>query len=122
MTLKNMNVIHEITEIFERMHARLDHRFQQLIRQINSHTNSTNHSHKKSKFNYKIKLIFKNFYFISDDITIVFHPINQIQLEEKINNFGRLTISTTVNHTRLCESVCILLTFDHSLLLFSFLY
>jgi hypothetical protein len=51
MTLKNTNVIHEMNEIFDRMHARLDHRFQQLIRQINIHTNSINYSRKKSKFN-----------------------------------------------------------------------
>jgi hypothetical protein len=49
MTHKNANVFHEITEIFDRMHARLDHRFQQLIRQLNSH------SHQKSILNSKIK-------------------------------------------------------------------
>jgi len=51
MTLKNTSVIHEMNEIFDRMHARLDHRFQQLIRQINIHTNSTNYSRKNSKVN-----------------------------------------------------------------------
>jgi hypothetical protein len=51
MTLKNGNIIHEMNQIFEQMHARIDQRYQQLIRQINSHSNSTIHSHKNSKFN-----------------------------------------------------------------------
>lgn len=38
----NTKLIEEIHDIFERMHSKLDYRFQQLIRQVNQ----------KSKFNY----------------------------------------------------------------------
>jgi hypothetical protein len=41
----NAKIIEEIHDIFERMHARLDYRFQQLIRQVN----------RKSKLNSLIK-------------------------------------------------------------------
>jgi hypothetical protein len=41
----NAKVIEEINEIFERMHAKLDYRFQQLIRQVN----------RKSKFESSLK-------------------------------------------------------------------
>lgn len=58
MTLKNINVIHEMTEVFERMHAKLDQRFQKLLRQVNSHSNSTNYSQNKSKFKSIKKLTF----------------------------------------------------------------
>ena len=44
MTLENWNTIHEMDQVFERLHARLDLRFQQLIRQMHAC------SHKKSKF------------------------------------------------------------------------
>lgn len=116
MTVKHENVIAEITEIFERMHARLDHRFQQLIRQINSHTNS---SYKQSKFNDKIK---DNFVFILENNICIFSPNNQKQLEENIKNFGRLTVSINFNSgMRSCESMCMLLAFNHSFLSSSFL-
>ena len=44
MTLENWNTIHEMDQVFQRIHARLDLRFQQLIRQIHAY------SHKKSNF------------------------------------------------------------------------
>lgn len=109
MTLKNTNVVNEINEIFERMHARLDHRFQQLIRQINIHTNS---SRRKSKFNHrKYSNIF--LIFISDNSSVIFSPINQKQLEETINNFGHITTSINLNGMQPCESMYMHMAFNH---------
>jgi len=52
----NAKVIEEINEIFERMHAKLDYRFQQLIRQVN----------RKSKFesSLKKKINLKSFFYV----------------------------------------------------------
>jgi hypothetical protein len=109
----NTKIIEEIHDIFERMHARLDYRFQQLIRQVN----------RKSKLNSLIK---KNqsemFVFISEETTFSFSPINQIQLEENIHKFGRLTVSTSLNNIERCESVCMHLTLNHSCLFSFFFY
>ncbi|CAF2499089.1 unnamed protein product [Rotaria sp. Silwood2] len=79
MTHKNTNIIYEMDEIFERMHARLDQRLQQLIRQVNTHSNSMIHSQKNR------------------NIALVFCPVKQKQLEEYIDNFGCLTPSKSLN-------------------------
>ncbi|CAF1630222.1 unnamed protein product [Adineta ricciae] len=60
-------------QVFERIHARLDLRFQQLIRQIHAY------SHKKTK------------------PILNFSPTNQFQLEEIIAKLGHITVSTTLN-------------------------
>ncbi|CAF1149461.1 unnamed protein product [Rotaria sp. Silwood1] len=82
MPPKNTNIIDEMNEIFERMHARLDQRFQQLIRQVNIHSNAMIHSQKHK------------------DITLVFCPVKQKQLEENINDFGCLTLSKSLHDIR----------------------
>ncbi|CAF3733414.1 unnamed protein product, partial [Rotaria sordida] len=82
MTLKNTNIVYEMEEIFEQMHARLDQRFQQLIRQVNIHSNSMIRTPKNR------------------DFALMFCPIKQKQLEENINHFGRLTISKSLNDVR----------------------
>jgi hypothetical protein len=61
MTLTNTIIIQEMNEIFERIHARIDQRYQQLTRQINSHSSSMIHSHKYSKFNLTNKTLFSSF-------------------------------------------------------------
>jgi hypothetical protein len=119
MTLKNTNIIDEMDKIFERMHARLNQRFRQLIQQVNSQKISMIHSCKKSKFNSKIKhkTTIELCLISDDDTTIFFCPINEIQLEQSIDNFGCLTVSTSFNDLQRCESVCMLSAFNHSFLL-----
>ncbi|CAF3763421.1 unnamed protein product [Adineta steineri] len=73
-----MHAIDEMNRAFEHMHGRLDQRFRQLIQQVNNHSNSMSHT---------------------------FSPINKIKLEESINNFGRLTISTSLNDVRVMTNI-----------------
>ena len=51
MTFHKTELVEEIHDVFERIHARLDARCQQLIRQVNSHTN---HFYRKSNSNSSI--------------------------------------------------------------------
>ena len=105
MTFQNCQLIEEIYYAFERIHARLDSRCQQLIREVNSHSH---HSPRKSKF--------------QDETTLVFSTINQRQLEENINRFGRLIVATSLNNTDRCESVCMYLAFNHRCFTLSLLF
>lgn len=85
MMFQNYRLTEEIYDVFERIHARLDSRCQQLIR--------------KTKF--------------QNETTLVFTPMNQRQLEENIDGFGRLIVSTSLNNIDRCESVCLDLAFHH---------
>ncbi|CAF4249816.1 unnamed protein product [Rotaria socialis] len=86
MAKQNTNIGSEMNETFEKMHLRLDQRFQQLNRQVNIHSTSLLHSRKNS------------------GTPLVFSPIHQRRLEEAINNFGRLTISTSLNNIQRCDT------------------
>lgn len=105
MTFQNCQLIEEISYAFERIHARLDSRCQQLIREVNRHSH---HSPRKIKF--------------QDETTLVFSPINQRQLEENINRFGRLIVSTSLSNIDRCDSMCMYLEFDHRCFTLSLLF
>ncbi|CAF4566239.1 unnamed protein product, partial [Rotaria magnacalcarata] len=86
MAQQNTNIGSEMNDIFEKMHLRLDQRFQQLNRQVNIHSSSLLHSRKNS------------------GTPLSFSPIHKRRLEEAINNFGLLTISTSLNDIRRCDT------------------